>query len=190
MAKITKEQEVLLDELLKWCKKREGILGCHYDPQTGQNNCFDEQGKIISCSQTGQDGEVKMGIPWPKPRFEVKEYKVYDHLTGLIWHIDANLSQKNISWSEALDFVHDLNKNSRLKWRLPNINELDSLVDASQHSPALPDNHPFLHVQEAYWSSTTSGFEPDWAYVLYLHKGAVGVGYKPKPEFALWPVTN
>lgn len=75
-------------------------------------------------------------------------------------------------------------------WRMPTINELESLVDASECDPALPLEHPFLIRQQGYWSSTTSGFEKDWAYVLYMDKGAVGVGFKKKKEFHLWPVMS
>jgi len=73
-------------------------------------------------------------------------------------------------------------------WRLPNINELESLVDCSTHSPALPNGHLFRDIREGYWSSTTSMFEPDWAWALYLSKGAVGVGQKKGPYFSVWPV--
>ena len=75
-------------------------------------------------------------------------------------------------------------------WRMPTINELESLVDASECDPALPLEHPFLIRQQGYWSSTTSGFEKDWAYVLYMDKGAVGVGFKKTREFHLWPVKS
>ncbi|HHD64762.1 MAG TPA: DUF1566 domain-containing protein, partial [Desulfobulbaceae bacterium] len=45
-------------------------------------------------------------------------------------------------------------------------------------------------LQEGYWSSTTSFFETDWAWVLYMKKGACGVGYKPDATFHVWPVTE
>jgi len=38
-------------------------------------------------------------------------------------------------------------------------------------------------VREAYWSSTTGTYEPDWARALYLDKGAVGVGQKAGAHF-------
>ena len=43
----------------------------------------------------------------------------------------------------------DLNRQrgGTYSWRLPNINELESLVDCSAHSPALPHGHPFRDVQ-------------------------------------------
>ena len=73
-------------------------------------------------------------------------------------------------------------------WHLPTINELASLVDCDAHSPALPAGHPFIGLQDGYWSATTSFFECDWAWVLYLDKGACGVGHKPGRTFFLWPV--
>ena len=33
------------------------------------------------------------------------------------------------------------------------------------------------------WSGTTSGYDPAWAWVLYVGKGAVGVGHKPGRHF-------
>ncbi len=76
----------------------------------------------------------------------------------------------------ALTVVGTYAKKSHLPWQMPTINELESLVDASIHSPALPAEHPFSDIQQAYRSSTTSSFETDWSYVLYIVKGAVGGG--------------
>jgi hypothetical protein len=39
---------------------------------------------------------------------------------------------------------------------------------------ALPLEFPFESVQDVYWSSTSSLFEPDWAWALYLNNGAIG----------------
>ncbi|MCO6414001.1 MAG: DUF1566 domain-containing protein [Thiogranum sp.] len=48
----------------------------------------------------------------------------------------------------------------------------------------------FSHVRDGYWSSTTSAFEPDWAWALYLDKGACGVGQKSGRHFHVWPVRD
>jgi hypothetical protein len=45
-------------------------------------------------------------------------------------------------------------------------------------------------MQDVYWSSTTSLFEPDWAWALYLNKGAVGVGQKAQAHFHVWAVRD
>ena len=42
-------------------------------------------------------------------------------------------------------------------WRLPNIRELESLVDLGTNGPALPALHPFINFFASfYWSSTTA----------------------------------
>ncbi len=158
--------------------------------RTGATQCYDDKGSIISCNESGQDGARMMGVSWPKPRFIPSENGVLDALTGLTWHSQAILGGKTASWGEALQTVRAYADEKNLPWRMPSINELESLVDASAHSPALPPAPSFQDVEEAYWSSTTSFFEPDWAYVLYLAKGAVGVGYKKNSDFALWPVMS
>lgn len=43
---------------------------------------------------------------------------------------------------------------------------------------------------DVYWSSTTSLYEPDWAWALYLDKGAVGVGQKTQAIFHVWIVRD
>ncbi|MGB3212038.1 MAG: DUF1566 domain-containing protein [Desulforhopalus sp.] len=159
-------------------------------PRTGAKHCYDERGALMSCDGSRQDGALVMGVPWPQPRFLPSEVGVLDVLTGLTWNTKACLGSQAASWTEALVAVDSYAKQSNLPWRMPTINELESLVDASTHSPALPEEHPFSAIQQSYWSSTTSSFEPDWAYVLYLVKGAVGVGYKKKRDFALWPVMS
>lgn len=73
-------------------------------------------------------------------------------------------------------------------WRLPNKRELESLVDTTQHSPAFAKECSFDKIQEGYWSSTTSLYEPRYAWVLYSLDGAIGVCFKSHAEFSILPV--
>lgn len=173
-----------MDDSLLWpvCGESRNI------PRSGQTECFDQEGRKIACLETGQDGDLLRGAAWPFPRFSKTESGVLDTLTGCIWHPNSTCTPTSVTWDEAFAAVQTLVKQTGLPWRMPTINELESLVDASRHSPALPAGHPFIDVTEAYWSSTTSFYEPDWAYVLYMHKGAVGVGFKKNREFSLWLV--
>jgi len=158
---------------------------------TGQKDCYDAKGRRISCQGSGQDGELRMGMAPPTPRFLKHGETVLDRHTGLLWLQDANFFKKPLPWQQALQGMERLNREeigNRNDWRLPPINALESLVDCSRHSPALPEKHPFAHVQKIYWSSTTSFFETDWAWALYLDKGALGVGYKPETNFTVWAV--
>jgi len=161
-------------------------------PKTGQHICHDGSGREVPCSDSGQDGEHQQGFAWPQPRFTDLGETVSDNLTGLIWLKNGNSGEKPMSWSQALDFIQQINREKLHdidNWRLPDINSLESLVDCSQAEPALPVDHPFREIREGYWSSTTSFFETDWAWVLYLHKGALGVGHKQGESFFVWPVS-
>ncbi len=168
-----------------------GGAGLGVLPVTGQRECFDPGGQPIPCDGSGQDGALRAGVPWPVPRFEPSGDTVLDRLTGLVWTRSADLAGRWTTWEEAFQVVARMNTDrvgGRRSWVLPTINELESLVDASMHTPALPAGHPFDHVQEAYWSSTSSGFEPDWCMALYMFKGAIGVGQKRGENFSVWAV--
>ena len=161
--------------------------------RTGQTACFDVQGRDIPCPGTGQDGELRLGAPWPEPRFEPagEDNAVLDRLTGLTWAKAAHESGPT-DWPGALAAASG-RTGAGTPWRLPTINELESLVDASQCFPALPRDHPFRGMAgdpgPVFWSSTSSAFEPDWSMALYLGKGAVGVGHKTRGDrFLAWPV--
>ncbi|MET0026473.1 MAG: DUF1566 domain-containing protein [Candidatus Thiodiazotropha sp.] len=157
--------------------------------QTGQNVCHDALGRVRPCAGSGADAEYPSGASWPKPRFQTVSDGVQDLLSGLVWHSDADIGEGPVSWQQALRSIHELRTaTGESAWRLPNINELESLVDCSRGQPALPDQHPFQAVRDVYWSATTSLYEPDWAWALYLDKGAVGVGMKRFARFHAWAV--
>jgi hypothetical protein len=166
----------------------------HLDSQvfrTGQRNCYNKDGDIVDCHNTGQDGEFQSGLQSNHPRFIEDTYTVYDNATNLIWLKNANYYNGMLDWKSAFDLIEKMNKDYKYghnDWRLPSIVELESLTDMSQHSPALPVVHLFVNVQEFYWSSTTSMYDINYAWVLYTKDGAIGVGYKPLSEFYLWPV--
>lgn len=127
--------------------------------------------------------------PALEDRFKATEGVVDDHLTGLSWTAAA----PPLAWNAALEVAADLNRHAaggRADWRLPNIRELESLVDLARHSPALPFGFPWEDIPEGCWSSTTSVYEPRYAWVLYLRDGAVGVGFKPQTSFHAWAVAG
>ncbi len=158
-------------------------------PRTGQRRGFDTEGRPVRRA-SGQDGDPPLGVEWPEPRFEAAGDAIRDRLTNLIWARQAEAVADRTDWEGALASVHGVGdrKSGERRWRLPTINELESLVDASRHDPALPSPHPFRGVQESYWSSTTSSLDPEWAMVLHLNRGAIGVGYKRDRRFWAWPV--
>jgi len=158
-------------------------------PVTGQKKCYDEKGNEIECAGSGQDGEYRSGCPWPQPRFNIHGDVIVDELTGLHWAQRASLTDKPVTWCKGLSLVAELkSSHPHQHWRMPTINELESLVDCSRARPALAAEKLFDNIKDVYWSSTTSMYEPDWAWALYMDKGAVGVGQKWLPYFYVWPV--
>ena len=161
-------------------------------------------GQTISYT-VGDDGDLQMGVAWPDPRFtDNGNGTVTDELTGLIWLKDANCAGRKI-WSEAVSWANGLydgctdcggtNDDCGLSdgsvardWRLPNVRELQSLIDYGEHSPALPDGHPFTGVQTGFHhASTTCADSTDRVLGVSLRAGFVY--YAPKYYFnSVWPV--
>jgi hypothetical protein len=126
-------------------------------------------------------------------RFEVSKDAFRDRFTQKCWLGWHPLYEQPLTWKEALESIKDLNDQEVAgchTWRLPNIRELESLVDLRKHSPSIALGHGFTSIQEGYWSSTTSAYEPSYAWVLYTKDGAVGVGYKHQAIFYMIAVTD
>jgi len=74
----------------------------------------------------------------------------------------------------ALNSANGLNLCGFTDWRLPNVNELRSVVDYSNYDPALPDSAPFINVQsDYYWSSTSNAFNAVNAWSIHMYSGYV-----------------
>src|SRR5262249_14576398 len=125
-------------------------------PQTGQTECYSTL-SVIPCAGTGQDGEFQAGVAFPAQRFrDNRDGTVRDNLTGLVWLQDANCFPGDfgpglMKWQDALSLANNLahgqcglsDRSVAGDWRLPNVKELQSLIDFGQLSPALPADHPF-----------------------------------------------
>ena len=169
--------------------------------RTGQTTCYDVGGAVEPCSGTGQDGDNLKGIAWPNPRFtDNSNGTVTDNLTGLIWLKNANCFELQ-AWGSALSYCNalvgdntqcGLNDGSSIgDWRLPNRFELESLLDMSRSSPALPLDHPFSSVKSSvYWSSTTYAVDTDNAWGVYLLNGFVYSISKIAATSYVWPVRS
>jgi hypothetical protein len=129
----------------------------------------------------------------PSSRFIAESDTVRDRLAGRMWLRSFDGMERPLKWDKALAAIYTLNTQKTggyADWRLPNIRELESLVDLSHHSPALPVPLPFACIADGYWSATTSIYDRRYAWVLYARDGAVGVGYKPLVEFNAWAVRS
>lgn len=162
--------------------------------ETDQTGCFDESGKEMNCHHTGQDGEVNQARRIEGPdRFHAADDIVQDKLTGLVWHINANLPGFPLTWKEAFEFIQEINA-SRLsgvnEWRLPARKELFSLVSHQFVNPSLPEGHPFHNVFHGYyWTRTESAGLLNQAWYVHLGGGKVYRGMK-HGSYMVWPVSG
>jgi hypothetical protein len=127
----------------------------------------------------------KVFVDWPdNPRFAVCDNgstdttwddMVLDKETGLVWMRDlyirepAQILSNGIAGCEVLGWQMAQGLPGRLGWRLPTLQELQSLIDLSRHDPALPSGHPFVNLRWSdypyvyYWTSTPSMYRnPDY----------------------------
>jgi hypothetical protein len=185
-----------------------GETDCHYDDGTaGTCTCG-----TANCP-AGQDGDYEMGIDpaiaptsgtsgayntpaWTGVRFtDNGDGTVTDNLTALIWLKNAHCWGTE-NWGNALTTSNALadgqcgltDGSSAGDWRLPNANELHSLIDLAQSDPALPNGHHFDGVQlYYYWSSTTHTGTTVNALGVHLTDGSI-VNANKIIDFYVWPV--
>ena len=137
-------------------------------PRTGQTTTYGVK----------DDGALQKGVAWPTPRLiDNGNGTVTDNLTGLVWLKNAN-GFGAVPDSAALFYANTLasgiagltDGSKAGDWRLPNIRELESLIDYDRYAPALPLSHPFANMGTGgtYWSSTAASVtdrskSPTWA---------------------------
>ena len=180
-------------------------------PKTGQAKCYDEfNAEKTACVGTGQDGYYQAGAAWSSTRFNDNlDGTVTDQFTNLMWAMDSDtpgvdpatttnpeLCTTGVTktWQEALDYVkYCLNSATApflgyRDWRLPNRNELASLLDRSQAKPALPSGFPFVVTDTGgRWTSTTFSKIKSSAWTIDLFYG--DVLSNPKGDgLHVWPV--
>ncbi|MCL5023018.1 MAG: DUF1566 domain-containing protein [Nitrospirae bacterium] len=158
-------------------------------PKTGQTTSY----------AAGDDGALQQGVAWPSPRFTTNADKtITDNLTGLVWDPDGGTPTVGAcaggakNWQGALNYVACLNASNYLgrnDWRLPNINEIKSLVHAGQTNTATwLNSQGFTNVQRGfYWSSTTSADDGTLAWFVHIVDGLARTFTKESTNY-VWPV--
>jgi hypothetical protein len=149
-------------------------------PKTGQITCYDSVGNVRDCDGTGEDGEYQKGVE-TTPRFTDRgNGTVTDNLTGLMWTKDAQQIPGQMTWQAALDACNNLDYAGHGDWRLPNLRELQSLIDYGNMVPVLPSGHPFTNESYGYnyWSSTTMADSTGIAWYFDFTNGGLYGGGK------------
>jgi len=162
-----------------WAVRDDGS-GAVSIPKTGKTGKY----------RTGDDGDLQKGVSWPTPRFvDCGNGIITDNLTGLMWEQAPTTTQK--SWLDALAYVADLTLGEFSDWRLPNRNELRSMVnyDLTYNSSWLGwQGFSQLQADDYYWSSTSYAPTAWHAWVVFLLEEGHAGNYSKTGSCYVWAV--
>lgn len=147
---------------------------------------------ILTFSKTGiaQECNSNLSLSAPDSRFQDNsDGTISDLKTGLMWQkcsigqsgTDCTIGEaKSFTWDAALQQSKDLNYNTGFvgyyDWRLPNRNELASLIELACNGPAINltyfPNTEYLYQYE-YWTSSPAAGTAEKAYVVTFYSGYV-----------------
>ena len=95
---------------------------------------------------------------------------VTDTRTGLMWqNAEAGIKP----WKDALAYCDNLVLAGHSDWRLPNINELQSIDDSIGDNPSIYRTAFPEDTSSLYWSSTTKDDAKDYAFTMFCKSGEV-----------------
>jgi hypothetical protein len=166
-------------------------------PDSGQKKCYDENGPLSATVKkgaryAGQDGSYVINplsftklaedgcLVDEKATWKKGWRMVRDNNTGLVWETkspqasDVNYQGDCFTWEDAPSYVTALNTKGYggfRDWRLPNREELRTIVDYNGQIPAVdakffPDCQPSF-----YWSQDSNNKDPLFAWGVYFAYG-------------------
>lgn len=160
-------------------------------PRTGQTTSY----------AAGDDGDIEAGVAWPISRFtDNGDGTITDSLTGLMWLKDAGCFGFR-HWESAVGVVSHFNSapddyncedysGGYSDWVLPNINEIESLLNAEEASNGgWLESQGFVDIQAQYWSSTTHAEFTEQAW-YFGTGGSIAYSSKTPTNFRVWPVRS
>lgn len=138
--------------------------------KTGQTQSYDTDGVVITDGSIKDDGYYQTG--WTRG-YRSAVGVVKDNVTGLEWqdnYSDNGGDIKQAEWQNAANYCFSLSLDGG-EWRLPSIEELETLVDNGKYNPSVTENI-FEHISSSYyWSSTTAANSPSYAWSVGFLNG-------------------
>jgi len=146
-------------------------------PPTGQRCCYDG-GQRVDCAGVdcgdganaalcGQDAQRGGNSRQFVSETVDGDAVVHDSLTGLVWQSDA---LDGVTAQEATDHCSGLDFAGESDWRVPEIQELATLIDYGRYAPA--SNFPAM-IPDSYWSSNVDLNEPFLPWLADFSFGAL-----------------
>ncbi len=152
--------------------------------KTGQIKSYDGEGNIVTDDSVKDDGYYQIG----KARsYSRRGDVVIDNTTGLEWQDNESIEKlwithtnyyardySNTSGDTAATYCSNLTLDGG-GWRLPSIEELETLVDNGKHNPSVTEN-VFQHIFSSNYMSSNDINHTVWA--VSLVSGSSGTVHK------------
>lgn len=169
--------------------------------QTGLTECWNASGTPISCSGTGQDGELRRGEP--RAYIVNGNGTIKDNRTALTWEVlsdDGSIHDvdNTYTWTQAFSKIAALNSppcfTGFCDWRVPNRFELETLLNLTEIEPAISSvfdtgciagctvttcscTAPF-----DYWTSSSYKGNPEFAWAVGFLVGGISAPAKTEAK--------
>ena len=146
---------------------------------------------IFSSLAVSQECKDSITASTPDSRFSINGQEVTDTVTGLIWQkcplgktgSDCSAgSIQSLTWEGALQAAVTEAQITGKGWRLPNIKELNSIVEEKCVDPAINVTN-FPNTKSGFWSASLYFDDFDTVWVVNFGGGGSGAGFRPGSEY-------
>jgi uncharacterized coiled-coil protein SlyX len=156
-------------------------------PATGQTKCYDTAGTEIPCDNPdfpGQDGFYRAGCATEGRFTDNEDGTVTDSCTGLMWQKNTAIPTAadftdgyrpepdgRLNWRHSLLYCENLTLAGHDDWRVPNMRELQSIVNCEHRFPAID---PVLGAASGWhWSSSSNVALCEFTWIVDFFDGHV-----------------
>ncbi len=144
---------------------------------------IDENGALTSVAKTESHHVLCVRVndyDATENRFTATDETVKDNESGLMWQKQAVASR---TWAEALNYCEEVSMADKFDWRLPNRNELASLVDYTKANGTMSD-FPSI-AAKGFWASTTDINAASKAWTVDFADGSIKSADKTDTKYII-----
>ncbi len=145
--------------------------------QTGQVKSYNANGDVVTDGSVKDDGYYQAGVTRSYGR---NGDIVIDNTTGLQWEDNETIAKP---WDAAGTYCSEFSLGDNNDWRLPNIEELITLVYEGERNPALMKGVFHKYISSYYWSSTTDSENTSNALLVGFTRGLLSNHGKTNPHY-------
>jgi len=91
-------------------------------------------------------------------------------IASLEWQDNTEAKTIKLNWQDAKDHCQNLSLGGYEDWRLPNIKELQSIVDTKHYKPTIKSSFVYTASSD-YWSSGEDVSDAKYAWHVHFNKG-------------------